>query len=139
VITSSVFLTLAVGMVDLALAVLQNQLVSEASRQGARIASVHGSLAPVDGSGSSWGPASYFGAGNAADAIPTALRNAGALAGLDTSNVAISVEWPTGGNSVQNGDIVKFTVRTTWMPVFGYIFGKSPYKLSATSITPVAH
>jgi hypothetical protein len=53
--------------------------------------------------------------------------------------VTISVEWPTGGNSAQNGDIVKFTVRTTWTPVFAYIFGKTPYKLSAISITPVTH
>jgi Flp pilus assembly protein TadG len=139
VITSSVLVTLALGMVDVGFAVFQNHLVSDASRQGARIASLHGSLAPVDGSGSSWGPASYSGDGNAADAIPTALRNAGSLAGLDTSNVTISVLWPTGGNSVQNGDTVQFTVSTTWTPVFFYIFGTTPYKLSATSIMPVAH
>ena len=68
-----VFLTLCLGMIDLGMAVFQNNAVAEASRQGARIASVHGSLAPNDGSGTTWGPTSYnawSGAGNSSNAIP---------------------------------------------------------------------
>ena len=134
-----VFLTLALGMIDLGIAVFQNNAVAEASRQGARIASVHGSLAPIDGSGSSWGPTAYCGAANSSDTIPTTLRSAGALAGLNAATVSIAVSWPTGGNSVQNGDTVQVTVSTTWMPVISYVIGSKTVTLTATSIVPIAH
>jgi Flp pilus assembly protein TadG len=139
VFTISSFLALALGMVDLGFAVFQNHVVSEASRQGARIASVHGSLAPSGWHGGHWGTTAYSGAGNSTDAIPTAISGAGALTGLDPANVTIAVSWPDGGNNAQNGDRVQVTVSTTWTPVFGSIFGSSPYTLSATSIMPIAH
>ena len=97
-LTTSAFLALVLGMVDLGDAVFQNHVVSEASRQGARIASVHGSLAPSGWNGGPWGTTAYSGAGNATDTIPTTIRNAGALTGLNPANVTISVQWPTGGN-----------------------------------------
>src|SRR5262245_37102644 len=95
-----VFLFLSLGMIDLGLAVFRNHAIAEVSRQAARIASVHGSLATQLGS---WGTSSYSGAGDAGDTITTALRTAGAFAGLDPSRVTVSVSWPDGGNSVQNG------------------------------------
>lgn len=136
---TSAFLALVLGMVDLGNAVFQNHEVSEASRQGARIASVQGSLAPSDWNGGPWGTTAYSGAGNSTDPIPTTIRNAGALTGLNPANVTISVQWPTGGNSVLNNDTVKVTVSTTWTPVYGSVFGSSLYTLSATSIMPIAH
>ena len=53
-----VFLVLTLGMIDLGIAVFQNNAVCEASRQGARIASVHGAYAADDSSGAVWGPTS---------------------------------------------------------------------------------
>lgn len=138
VLITSAFLALVLGMVDLGTAVFQNHMVSEASRQGARIASVHGSLAPSGWNGGNWGTADYSGLGNSSDAIPTAISSANALTGLNPANVTISVHWP-GGNSAQNGDTVQVTVSTTWTPVYGSVFGNSPYTLSATSIMPIAH
>src|SRR5438874_5396165 len=91
VLTTSVFLALSLGMVDLGVGVLQNHLVAEASRQAARIASVHGSQAPSGWNGGNWGTTTYSGAGNATAAIPTAIRNAGALTGLNAANVTIAV------------------------------------------------
>ena len=41
-----VFLTLTFGMLDLAIANLNNNIVNNAARQAARIASVHGTMAP---------------------------------------------------------------------------------------------
>ncbi len=134
-----VFLTLCLGMIDLGIAVFQNNAVAEASRQGARIASVHGSLAPSVWNGGPWGPTAYSGAGNSTDAIPTAISGAGALAGLNPANVTISVQWPTGGNSVLNGDTVEVTVSTNWTPVIFYVFGNRTVTLTATSIMPIAH
>jgi Flp pilus assembly protein TadG len=134
-----VFLVLTLGMIDLGIAVFQNNAICEASRQGARIASVHGAYAADDSSGAVWGPTAYSGAGNSAAAIPTAMRSAGALAGLNTANVTVAVQWPTGTNSVATGDTVQVTVSVLWAPVIFYVFGNRSVTLSATSITPIAH
>jgi Flp pilus assembly protein TadG len=136
-----IFLTLCLGMIDLGIAVFQNNAVAEASRQGARIASVHGAYAADDGSGTVWGPTSDLNAAGSSttDPIPIAIRNAGALAGLNPANVLISVSWPTGTNSVANGDTVKVTVSHPWTPVIFYVFGNTSVKLTATSIMPIAH
>jgi Flp pilus assembly protein TadG len=134
-----VFLVLTLGMIDLGIAVFQNNAICEASRQGARIASVHGAFAADDGSGAIWGPAAYTGAGNSTAAIPTAMRTAGALAGLNTANVTISVSWPTGTNSVLTNDTVQVQVSALWSPVIFYVFGNKSVTLTATSIMPIAH
>jgi len=137
-----VFLTLCLGMIDLGFAIFQNNAIGEASRQAARIASVHGAMASADGTGSTWGPAEYTGTGDSADPIPTAIRGAGALAGLNPANVTIDVQWPTGNNRApDNGvsDTVQVTVSTNWSPFVLYIFGNQTVPLSATSIMPIAH
>jgi len=152
-LVTSAFLALTAGMVDLGRAVFHNYMVSEASRQGARVASVQGSLAPSGWNGGPWGTADYYcpKAGDATDPYATAIRNSGALTVLDLANTTISISWPTGGNSAENGDTVQVTVSTTWTPVYSYyiltssgytyIFGSSPepHTLSATSIMPIAH
>jgi Flp pilus assembly protein TadG len=136
-----VFLSLCLGMIDLGIAVFQNNAIVEASRQGARIASVHGAYAADDGSGTVWGPAAdLLVAGNSTtDPIVVAIRGAGALAGLNTANVTISLSWPTGTNSVANGDTVQVKVSTLWSPVIFYVFGNKSVTLTATSIMPIAH
>jgi Flp pilus assembly protein TadG len=148
VLATTVFVTMALGMVDLGVGVFQNHLVSEASRQGARIASVHGSLAPPGWSGGSWGTTAYSGAGDSTDVIPTTIRNTGALVGLDAANVTISVSWPDESNvasppsytNVNPGtNRVQVTVSTTWTPILGLIFGNASRTLSATSVMPIAH
>jgi Flp pilus assembly protein TadG len=138
-ITIPVLLTLALGMIDLGFAVLQNHVIAEASRQGARIASVHGSLAPSGWNGGPWGTTAYSGSGNSTDTIPSTMSAAGLFVGLNASNVTVAVQWPDGGNSAQNGDPVQVTVSTTWTPLFSYIFGSTAYTLSATSMVPIAH
>ena len=44
--TISFFVTLVFGMIDLSIALFRKHVASEAARQGARIATVHGYLAP---------------------------------------------------------------------------------------------
>jgi Flp pilus assembly protein TadG len=132
-----VFLTLALGTIDLGLAVFENHCVAEASRQGARVASVHGALATQLGT---WGTTQYSGAGNSSDTIPTAFNSAGIFTGLNPAKVTVTVTWPDGGNSAQDGDRVQVAVSTTWKPLFTYVFGsKTSVTLSATSIMPIAH
>ena len=131
-----VFLFLALGTIDLGLAVFQNHAVAEASRQGARVASVHGSLATQLGT---WGTTTYSGAGNSTDTIPTAMSSAGVFTGLKAANVTVTVSWPDSGNNAQNGDRVEVAVSTTWTPLVTYIFGGRTITLSATSIVPIAH
>src|SRR5262245_46439280 len=48
-------LIMILGMLDLGLAVFQYHVVSEAARQGARLAIVHGQMAPSGFNGGSWG------------------------------------------------------------------------------------
>ena len=139
VLTFGVFMLLATGMIDMGVAVFQKHIVSEASRQGARIAAVHGSLAPSGWNGGVWGTTAYSGLANSTDAIPTALSGAGLFSGVNPANVTVAVQWPDSGNDARLGHRVQVTVSTTWTPIFSNIFGGTPYPLSATSIEPIAH
>jgi Flp pilus assembly protein TadG len=140
------FLTLSLGIIDMGIAVFQYHLVSEASRQGARMASVHGSRAPTTWGGGPWGTTAYSGAGDSSDTIPAAIRGAGALAGLNPEEVTISVQWPQGSNDafppspgIAGSNTVEVTVSAEWRPLMLFLFGKKTVTLSATSVMPVAH
>jgi hypothetical protein len=139
VIAAATFFAAGLGMIDLGVAVFQNHLVSEASRQAARIAAVHGSMAPSTWNGGAWGTTAYSGSGNSSDTIPTTLRNAGVLAGLHSANVTIAMSWPDNGNNANAGNRIQVTVSTTWTPLYAHVFGGSARTLSATSIEPIAH
>jgi hypothetical protein len=60
------------------------------------------------------------------------------LAGLNPANMTISIRWPTGGNSVLNGDVVQVTASTNRTPVISYVFGNKSVLLTATAIMPIA-
>jgi Flp pilus assembly protein TadG len=128
-----VFLTLLLGMLDLGLGVFRNNILSQAARQTARQAVVHGSLSSVP-----WGPSTY-GPVTADDngAIATALRPY--LVGLDPSTVTVQVAWPDGGNAPDQDCRVRVTVSTPYRPMMTFVFGNPTYTLSATSTMPVAH
>jgi hypothetical protein len=145
-----VFLTLCLGMIDLGIAVFQNNAIAEASRQAARLAAVHGAMAPSGWNGGDWmatagvtGTTTYTVAGNDTGAIATAINGSGALAGLNPANVTIAITWIDGGDNVQTDTSdpprVQVAVSTTWSPVIFYVFGNRTVTLSATSIMPIAH
>jgi Flp pilus assembly protein TadG len=146
------FLLLALGTIDLGLAVFQNHKVAEASRWAARIASVHGSLAPSGWDGGAWGTAAYSANANATDSYATAIRRPGAFTGLNLANTTLSIRWPQGSNQAVSPyapsnsnyfapgtNTVQVTVTSTWTPLVLYIFGNRTVTLSATSIMPIAH
>ena len=129
----AVFLSLVLGLLDLGVAVFMQQAICQVARLGARQAIVHGQLAPPRRA--SWGPASYQGTAAATDEIAASIRPA--LAGLDPSRVTIRVEWPDGGNAVEQP--VRVTASTSWTPLVSYLFGGAPRTLSAAATMPIAH
>jgi Flp pilus assembly protein TadG len=133
----SVFLGLVFGMLDLGLAVFRRHIICEAARQGARIAAVHGYLAPTNGYAmNAWGPIpqdassnngalaqflytnatgtpypSYsVQADNSSDDLANSIRPY--LPGLDPSTVTINIQWLDGNNDL--GNRVMVTVSTNY-------------------------
>ena len=129
----SVFLMLILGTFDLGMATYRYNTISQAARQGARQAIVHGSLAAP--AMTTWGPATYI--GTAGDGSVYAQAVSPMLAGFTLSHVVIKVEWPDGGNSIQQR--VRFTVSTTYQPLLTTVFSSSTYTHSAASTMPIAH
>ena len=131
-----VFMTLCLGMLDLGIGVLQYHLVSEAARQGARQAIVHGQMAPAGWNGGPWGPSTIDKKANATG-IPLVTAIQPYLVGIDLSQTTIKAQWLDGGNAADQR--VSVTVTTTYQPSITFIFANTTYSLSATSIMPIAH
>lgn len=94
-ITLPVMLLVLFALLDLGLAAMRYNSLAEASRQIAREAIIHGSLAP-DTSGT-WGPGEYLGtAGDATDFV-TSIQ--GLLPTMKKSDVTVRVTWLDGDNS----------------------------------------
>lgn len=132
-ITTAALTTLMLGMVDMGVGVFRMHVISEAARQGARQACVHGNT-PTNLL-AQWGPSTVSLAGNSTDPKVTGLQPY--LPGLDLSSVTIQYQWPDGNNNVESR--VQVTVSTTWTPVLTSIFGASAYTMSASSTMPIAH
>lgn len=126
-------LTILLGMLDLGLAVLQYNTVSEAARKLAREAVVHGEMAPPQRP--AWGPEPF--SGTAADGSPFAEIVRPLLVAIDPQDVAIQVEWPDGGNRVDQR--VQVTVACPFEPILPFLFGREPRLLSAVSTLRIAH
>src|SRR4051794_22710849 len=92
IITTSAFMTLLLGTIDMGVAVFHMHIVSEAARQGARRAACQGALAPSKLNGGPWGPAAFSGDGNSTDPKVTSIKPC--MTGLDLANTTINVTWP---------------------------------------------
>ena len=132
-IVLSVFLLLILGTFDLGIATYRYNTLSQAARQGARQAIVHGSLAPP--AMQAWGPATYT--GTAGDGSVYAQAVTPMLVGFNLNTVVIKVEWPDGSNSTQQR--VRYTVTTNYQPILTSVFTNSSYVLTAASTMPIAH
>jgi hypothetical protein len=158
----SVFLTLVFGMLDLGLAVFLRHVICEAARQGARIAAVHGYLAPTNGYAmNAWGPKPMYSsynngasaqflytnatgtppsysvqADNTSDDLANSIRPY--LPCLDPSTVTINIQWLDGNNDL--GNRVMVTVYINYNNLIPFIFGNnSTIKLIASSTMTIAH
>lgn len=133
--TMVVLLTLLVilfGFLDLGLAVIRHNALSEAARRLAREAIVHGEQAAKDGNG--WGPASV----NLTAAAPSDLAEVirPVLPTLAPADVTIDVQWPDGDHKV--GSRVRVTVTTEHRWITPLIWGGGGLPLSASSTMRVA-
>jgi hypothetical protein len=129
-----VFLTCVLGMLDLGMAVFRYHLLAEASRQGARLATVHGKLAERLGP---WGPTGFTVSGDDA-ANPLAAGVRPLLAGLEAGEITIEAQWPDAGNDPIRDHRVRVTVRSTYNPVTLFLFGAS-ISLQASSTMVITH
>jgi Flp pilus assembly protein TadG len=128
-----VFLTLILGTLDLCLGVFRNNTLSQAARQLARQAVVHGSL-----SSSPWGPTAYGPVpANDTGAIATTLQPY--LVGMDPANVTVTVAWPDGDNAPDQHSRVRVTLSTPYQPMMTFLFGNPTYTLTTTSTMNIAH
>jgi Flp pilus assembly protein TadG len=137
-------LTLLLGMIDLAMAVERFHITTEAARQGARLAIVHGNTDPPSGvTKDKWDPSSgypaqnpYTVAGtNSSDKIVNKMLPY--FAGIDPSTVNITVYWVDGTNDP--GNRVRVTVTSTWTPMFGFILGTTQATLTGKSTMVIAY
>jgi TadE-like protein len=129
-------LIIILGMLDLGLAVFQYHVVSEAARQGARLAIVHGQMAPSGWNGGSWGTTTINQSANTTG-TPIVDEIKPLLVGLDLTQTTIKAEWLDGSNAPENR--VRVTVSTTYQPCVTFIFGNTSINLSASSTMPIAH
>ncbi|HEU5116479.1 MAG TPA: TadE/TadG family type IV pilus assembly protein [Isosphaeraceae bacterium] len=137
-ISTSVFVTLIIGTVDLGIYVFRIHVVQQATRQGARAAIVHGSLASSTWNGGPWGPTTYGPvtvSGNTSDPRVSAISRF--LSGVDTSKVQVTYEWPDGSNLAEKR--VRVTVTTSWTPIFASIFGAGTQTITSQSTMLIAH
>ncbi|HEY2250028.1 MAG TPA: TadE/TadG family type IV pilus assembly protein, partial [Planctomycetaceae bacterium] len=129
----SVLLMLILGTLDLGLGTYQYNTLSQAAREGARKAAVHGALA--NATNGVWGPTTY--SGTADDGSVYAQAVSGMLVGFTLTNVTITVEWIDGSNTV--GKRVRYTVSNTYTPAVASYFANSSYTQTAVSTMPIAH
>jgi Flp pilus assembly protein TadG len=131
-----VFLLLVLGTIDIGLAVSRQSSLSQAARQGARKAAVHGKLAPAGWDGGPWGvdtieePIAVSG-NYAVDAVKPMLVN------CPVDQTYVRFEWPEGRNDV--GNQVRVTVTSEYTPMMTFIFGAPTITLRATSTMMISH
>lgn len=129
----STLLLILLSMLDLGLAVLQFNSLSEAARGTAREAIVRGEMAPPERL--AWGPATYD--GTAADQTEQAAVVRKSLTAFDPADVRVRLEWPDGSNDVDRK--VRVTLSYPYQPILPLPFLGSLYNLSAISTMTITH
>ncbi|MBI3464450.1 MAG: pilus assembly protein [Planctomycetes bacterium] len=132
-IVLGVMLLTVLGALDLGLAVLRYNTLSEAARGLARHALVHGAQSPPELN--AWGPASWAGAADESSEIAQAVKPF--LVAMEPSKVSVRVEWPDGSN--EPDERVQVTLTYEHQPIIPVVFGSQPITLTAVSTMRVAH
>jgi hypothetical protein len=142
-----VFLLLALALVDFARGIYVYSVISDAAREGARYAMVHGSQAAVDNP-----PASGPGTGDPDGSLYVVPKTRELAFGLDSSALDVGVCWgysctvppdcSIGSNSaVSPASNVPVTVRTCYdfQPITGSFLRLGPVRLGATATLTITH
>lgn len=127
-----ILLLIIFGLLELSLVIFRYHIVSQAARQIARVAIVHGELAAPELT--TWGPSAVTISATSTGEIATAAQPC--LTGLDPSQTTIVLEWPDGNTKVESR--VSVTVTTQHQPILALIF-TSGWTLTAKSVLPIAH
>jgi Flp pilus assembly protein TadG len=127
------FLLLIFGMFDIGVGILRSQSLSQTARTAARIAIVHGDLAP--NALGAWGPNTY-GPTALSDSGPIATAVRSSLAGIDPLTVFLTIEWIDGSNHEENR--VRVTLTHSYQPVTGYVI-QTNLELRASSTMYITH
>jgi hypothetical protein len=147
-----VFLILIVGTFDIGTAVFQNNLLSAAARNAARLAIVKGAKSPPANGGWSgrWGPwtgtiyprSNPYTVQASKSTDPIARATLPYLSGMDPRAVTINVQWLDANNSVSNDRTkvikVRVTVYTPYQPLSTF-FVSTAIPLSASSTMLISH
>ena len=123
-------LSLLLGTLDLGIAVLRYNMLSEAARTGARMAIVHGSDATEM---TTWNKP------GAETAIQAALVPLLAGSGMTTFDVSVTYEQSAGVDAVTPGRPVTVAVSHNWVPIVSFLFGSTPVPLTANSRMIIAN
>jgi hypothetical protein len=129
------FLTLTFGMLDLGRGVFRYHILSNAARQAARRAIVHGDKATVLGT---WGKATVnCTADDTGQAIVGSEEDGiqPMLVGCDLANTHITLQWIDGSNSA--GSRLRATITSPYEPVMTFML--FPITLQASSTMQIAH
>jgi hypothetical protein len=132
------FLLIILGMLELALVVFQYNCVSEAARQGVRMAIVRGSMAPGEGDTpllNAWGPTTYDQLATDDHEIVQSLERYMTL--LDPEVTSVRVEWLDGNNDP--GSRVRFTVSTSHTAFMTDLFWGTTWQLTGSSTMEIVH
>lgn len=130
------FFTIVFGMLDLSIALLRNEMLSEISRTGARTAITHGQYAQSGWNGGPWGPTTISAYANTTG-TPIVDGVKPLLIGFDLSQTLVTVEWPDGGNAVQQR--VRVTISSTYRPILSFVLGNRTINLRGSSTMRIAH
>jgi Flp pilus assembly protein TadG len=125
-----VFLTVVCGTLDLGLAAMRQNVLSDTARRVARGVAIRGaeSTAPL-------GPQSATGLASDTSAVAGLLRPW--LATMDPAETNFAVEWPDGGN--RPGQRVRVTVSYEHRMLVPRLLGVGSRRLEASSVLLVAY
>ncbi|HWL09987.1 MAG TPA: hypothetical protein VNQ76_16395 [Planctomicrobium sp.] len=132
VVLSVIVVVLLAGL-DLSLAVLQYNTLSELSCKLSRQAIVHGEQAGKNNR--SWGPQVYSSTADTNTEQAKLIRDL--IVTFDPKDVHIRLEWMDGGNRLNHR--VKVTVSADYVPIIRMPFSGSAYPLSASSVKRITY
>jgi len=140
-IVLTVLLTMVFAMLDLGLAVFQRTTVAHVAREAARLASIHGDMAPPQLN--QWGPDIVYYTElvihDDDEIIKKEIINAikPSLGALDPQQTTIKLEWPDGNATPESR--ISATVTSSHQPFLTFLFGSDKWTLSASTTVQINH
>lgn len=129
-----VFLWILLAMLDLGIAVLRHNALSDAARRVGRAAALHGSLAP-ERAGGSWGPATVQ--TTVASEAPLVAGLQHKLPTMPAEDVSVEVRWLDGEN--RPCDRVQVQFRYTHEPMVPGVLPWGAFDLQAATTTTIVN